>query len=86
VALIHSAIRRTLRARPYRVLTRSVVAHTLAESRFRARSTHRQFVLPMWLHRAMRSRRTSARLESAFDRVGLRRHFGTPVTICAERM
>ena len=86
VALIHSAIRRTLRARPYRVLTRSVVAHTLTGSRFRVRSTHRQFMLPMWLHRAMRSRRMSARLERAFDRVGLRRRFGTPVTVCAERM
>jgi ubiquinone/menaquinone biosynthesis C-methylase UbiE len=86
VALIHSAIRRTFRAPPYRVLTRSAVTETLAGSRFRVRSTHRQFMLPMWLHRAMRSRRTSARLERVLDRAGLRRRFGTPVTVCAERM
>jgi ubiquinone/menaquinone biosynthesis C-methylase UbiE len=85
VALIHSAIRRTFRARPYRVLTRSVVTETLAGSRFRVRSTHQQFMLPLWLHRAMRSRRASARLERVFDRAGLRRRFGTPVTVCAER-
>jgi hypothetical protein len=68
------------------VLRRSLVSDVLAGSRFRVRSTHRQFMLPLWLHRAMRSRRTSARLEGAFDRVGLRRRFGTPVTVCAERM
>jgi ubiquinone/menaquinone biosynthesis C-methylase UbiE len=86
VALIHSAIRRTFRARPYRVLTRSAVVDALAQSRFRARSTHRQFMLPLWFHRGLRSRRFSARIEGAFDRAGLRRRFGTPVTICAERM
>ena len=86
VALIHSTIRRTFRARPYRVLSHSAVAETLARSRFRERSTHRQFMLPMWFHRGLRSRRISSRIEGAFDRAGLRRRFGTPVTICAERM
>jgi SAM-dependent methyltransferase len=56
VALIHSAIRRTFRARPYRALTRSAVADALAQSRFRTRSTHRLFMLPLWFHRGLRSR------------------------------
>ena len=85
VALVHSTIRRLFRARPYRVLKRAAVAETLAASGFRVRSTHRQFMLPMWFHRGMRSRRMSSRIETAFDRAGLRRRFGTPVTICAER-
>jgi len=86
VALLHSNVRRILRRRPYRVLSRHAVDDTLGRSRFRVRSTHRQFVLPMWFHRALRSRRTTARIEGAFDRAGLRRRFGTPVTVCAERM
>jgi ubiquinone/menaquinone biosynthesis C-methylase UbiE len=86
VSLIHSNIRRILRRRPYRVLSRRAVDETLSRFRFRVRSTHRQYVLPMWLHRALRSRRATTRIEDAFDRTGLRRRFGTPVTICAERM
>jgi hypothetical protein len=49
------------------------------------RSMHRQSALPMWFHRAMGSRRTTARIEGVLDRAGLRQRFGTPVTICAER-
>jgi len=86
VALVHSAIRRTFRARPYRVLTRVSVEETLGRSRFRVRSTHRHFMLPLWFHRGMRSPRLSSRVEGALDRVGLRRRFGTPITICAERL
>ena len=85
VALIHANVRRVFRRRPYRVLSRRAVDETLGRSRFRVRSTHRQFVMPMWFHRALRSRRATARIEDTFDRAGLRRRLGTPVTICAER-
>lgn len=86
VALIHSNMRRIFGSGPYRVLTRAAVEDTLSKSLFRVRSVHRQFVLPMWLHRAMGSRRTSSRVEEVIDRLGLRRRMGTPVTVCAERM
>jgi len=84
-ALIHSKLRRLWRATPYRVLGRGTVQQTLQQSRFRVRSVHRQYVLPMWFHRAIGSRRFTARLESLLDRIGLLRTFGTPVTVCAER-
>ena len=85
VALVHSTLRRIWRSTPYRVLSRATVQQALEESRFRVRSVHRQYVLPMWLHRAIGSRRFTARIESLFDRLGVLRMFGTPVTVCAER-
>ncbi len=84
-ALVHSWIRR-LTGRPgYRVLTRRAVNEALARSQFRVRSVHRQYVLPMWFHRAIGSRRFTAWLEDLLDRMGLLKIFGSPVTICAER-
>jgi ubiquinone/menaquinone biosynthesis C-methylase UbiE len=85
VALVHSGVRRLLRREKYRVLRRSVVEQALQRSQFRIRSVHRQYVLPMWFHRAIGSRRFTSRLEEVLDRIGLRRRWGTPVTICAER-
>jgi ubiquinone/menaquinone biosynthesis C-methylase UbiE len=85
VALAHSTLRRVWRSRTYRVLGRRTVQQALERSRFRVRSVHRQYVLPMWFHRAIGSRRFTARLESLIDRLGLLRTFGTPVTVCAER-
>jgi SAM-dependent methyltransferase len=84
-AFIHSTIRRIFRTGPYRTLTRRAIEEALGGSNFRVRSVHRQFVLPMWFHRAMRSRRLSSRVEGFFDRIGLLRVLGSPVTICAER-
>jgi SAM-dependent methyltransferase len=85
VALLHAGVRRLLRRQPYRVLGRKAVQHALQRSQFRIRSVHRQFVLPMWFHRALGSRRLTTKLENMFDRVGLLRRWGTPVTVCAER-
>jgi ubiquinone/menaquinone biosynthesis C-methylase UbiE len=84
-ALIHSAIRRLLGRSRYRVLSRSAVVHALERSHFRVRSVHRQYVMPMWFHRAVGSRRFTSRLESVLDRLGLLKVFGSPVTVCAER-
>jgi hypothetical protein len=46
---------------------------------------HRQFVLPIAFHKALRSRRLTVSLERALDRLGLLRVFGSPVTLVAER-
>ncbi len=86
VAGIHSTIRRVSGRRAYRVLTRRAVERVLARSHFRIRSVHRQFVLPMWLHRTIGSRRFTSRIEGMLDRLGLLKAFGSPVTVCAERM
>ena len=84
-AFIHASLRRLFHSGEYRVLTRSAIDKALARSQFRVRSVHRQFVLPMWFHRAIGSRRFTSRLEGMFDRMGLLKALGSPVTICAER-
>jgi hypothetical protein len=82
---LHSAVRRLTSRDGYRVLSRAVVEQALQRSHFRIRSVHRQYVLPMWFHRAIGSRRFTSRMEHLLDRVGALRRWGTPVTICAER-
>ncbi len=85
VARVHVLVRRAIGRAAYRVLSRRAVEQALVRSHFRVRSTHRQYVLPTWLHRAIGSRRFTTRVEDALDRLGLRKRWGTPVTICAER-
>jgi ubiquinone/menaquinone biosynthesis C-methylase UbiE len=85
VAALHAGIRRAVGRSGYRVLTRRAVEEALARSHFRVRSVHRQFVLPMWFHRALGSRHFTSWLEDRLDRLGLLKLFGSPVTICAER-
>ena len=89
-ALIHSLTRRVVRAaggrtEAYRVFTDRTIAKALDRSGFRVRSVHRQFVLPIQLHRAIGSRRFTLFTEDILERVGLLRVFGSPVTLCAER-
>jgi ubiquinone/menaquinone biosynthesis C-methylase UbiE len=84
-AMIHALIRRLFRRGRYRVLTRGAIDEALRHAHFRVRSVHRQYVLPMWFHRAFGSRRLTSRIEGLLDRLGLLKVFGTPVTICAER-
>ena len=52
---------------------------------FRVRSVHRQFVLPIALHKAIGSRRLTTGIERILDRVGLLGLVGSPVSIVAER-
>ncbi len=69
----------------YRVFRSSVVEAELARHGFAVRSRHRQFVLPIALHKAVGSRRLSTSVESALARLGLLRMFGSPVTVLATR-
>jgi ubiquinone/menaquinone biosynthesis C-methylase UbiE len=85
VALVHAAARRLTRRRRYRVLGRPTVEQALQRSQFRVRSVHRQYVMPMWFHRAIGARRITSRVEDMLDRLGVLKRLGTPVTICAER-
>ena len=90
VAALHSVTRRVAhaagaRSEAYRVFSHGTIRQELARSGFSIRSVHRQFVLPMQFHRAIRSRRFTELTEDLLDRAGLLRLFGSPVTVCAER-
>jgi ubiquinone/menaquinone biosynthesis C-methylase UbiE len=89
-ALVQSLTRRVLhrtgvRTEPYRVFTDRQIGNALAESGFRIRGLHRQFVLPIALHKAIGSRRLTELSEAALERAGLLKAVGSPVTIVAER-
>jgi hypothetical protein len=61
------------------------IARELERRGFLVRSVHRQFVLPIALHKAIGSRRFTNLSRELGDRLGLLRLFGTPVTVVAER-
>ena len=90
VAAIQAGGRRVLAAlgRPveaYRVLRGSEVRRTLERAGFRVERSHRQFVLPIALHKAVGSRGLTVGVERALAAVGLLRLFGSPVTVVAVR-
>ena len=90
VALVQSLLRRVIhalgaRTEPYRVFSDGEIAAAFAAHGFRIRSIHRQFVLPIAVHKAIGSRRFTLTSERLLKRLGLLRLFGSPVTIVAER-
>ena len=89
-ALLQSIGRRLVhrfgvRTEPYRVLRDATVARALQKAGFRIRSEHRQFVLPIAVHKAIGSPSFSNRTRALSERLGLLRAFGSPVTVVAER-
>jgi 2-polyprenyl-3-methyl-5-hydroxy-6-metoxy-1,4-benzoquinol methylase len=74
-----------VRTEPYRVLTEREIVDTLDRNGFRIRSVHRQFVLPIALHKTIGSRSFTLWSENLLDRAGLLKIFGSPVTLVAER-
>jgi 2-polyprenyl-3-methyl-5-hydroxy-6-metoxy-1,4-benzoquinol methylase len=89
-ALLQAGARRVIhalggRTEAYRVFTDATIRRALARSGFAVRSVHRQFVLPIQLHRLIGSRRFTTSSEDLLDRIGLLRLLGSPVTVCAER-
>ena len=73
------------RTEPYRVFTHRTIAEAFRQSGFEIRSVHRQFALPIQLHRAIGSRRFTEATEDLLDRIGLLRLVGSPVTLVAQR-
>jgi len=69
----------------YRVLKSSEVRRALEHSGFRIEGVHRQFVLPIALHKALGSRGFTVAVERALAAVGLLRLLGSPVTVVAVR-
>jgi SAM-dependent methyltransferase len=89
-ALVQALGRRLLyaigvRTEPYRVFTDRQIAKVLGNHSFRVRAVHRQFVLPIALHKAIGSKRLTTGIERVLARAGLLRLVGSPVTLLAER-
>jgi ubiquinone/menaquinone biosynthesis C-methylase UbiE len=90
VALLESTTRRLLhaagmRTEPYHVFTHGTIAAAFDRCGFRIRSAHRQFVLPIALHKAVGSQRLTEAIEGLLDRAHLLKIVGSPVTVVAER-
>ena len=73
------------RTEPYRVFSPASIRDAFGRSGFKIRSMHRQFVLPIAVHKAIGSRRFTIATEHLLDRAGLLKPFGSPVTLVAER-
>jgi ubiquinone/menaquinone biosynthesis C-methylase UbiE len=69
----------------YRVFSDRAFERALGESGFRVAGSHRQFVLPIAVHKAVGSAAATRRIEAALAAVGLCRLLGSPVTVAAER-
>jgi SAM-dependent methyltransferase len=73
------------RVEAYRVFTDRAVREVLEGCGYRVVDRHRQFVLPIALHKRLGSVAATERIEGALDRLGLRSVVGSPVTLVAER-
>lgn len=90
VAALQAAWRRGAHAlgrhvEAYRVFTQAALSREIGRHGFRVVRVHRQFVLPIALHKAVGSRVFAERVEAGLARLGLLRLAGTPVTLLAER-
>jgi SAM-dependent methyltransferase len=73
------------RVEAYRVFSDRAVQSVLAANGFRLVERHRQFVLPIALHKLLNSGAATERVERALSRAGLTKRLGSPVTAVAER-
>jgi 2-polyprenyl-3-methyl-5-hydroxy-6-metoxy-1,4-benzoquinol methylase len=73
------------RVEAYRVFRNREIARELHRHGFRIASTHRQFVLPIALHKAIGSEGFTRGIEGMLRAAGVLRLAGSPVTIAAER-
>jgi SAM-dependent methyltransferase len=73
------------RVEAYRVFSDRAVRAALEANGFRVTRAHRQFVLPIALHKRIGSSRITTRIENLLAAAGLRSLFGSPVTVVAER-
>ncbi|MGE5813136.1 MAG: class I SAM-dependent methyltransferase [Acidobacteriota bacterium] len=88
VAVLQSLARRGRLARDreaYRVFTLRAIRGAFAAHGFEVTRVHRQFVLPIALHKAVGSRGFTQVSEGTLRAIGLLRLFGSPVTVLAER-
>jgi ubiquinone/menaquinone biosynthesis C-methylase UbiE len=69
----------------YRVMREADVVAAFGAEGFRVVDVHRQFVLPIAVHKAVGSLTVTRGVEAALASVGLLRALGSPVTMVAER-
>ena len=74
-----------MRVEAYRVFSNRTIGDALDAHGFRVAGVHRQFVLPIALHKRLNSAERTGRIEGALQRLGLRDLLGSPVTVVAER-
>jgi len=89
-AAIQAAARRVAhrfgaRVEAYRVFSDAAVHAALTANGFQVADTHRQFVLPIALHKRVGSAAFTSRVERALSRAGLAAMIGSPVTLAAVR-
>lgn len=90
-AAVQAAVRRVTRlfdasVEAYRVFSPAAVEAALAGAGFRVTRQHRQFVLPIALHKRVNSEAWTTRVEGRLGRMGVVRLLGSPVTVVAERV
>jgi len=90
LALLQSVARRFEAAfgrntEAYRVFRPHRMRAALSDQGFRIEAVHRQFVLPVAVHKAIGSRRFTDASEGLLNAVGLNAAFGSPITVVAER-
>jgi ubiquinone/menaquinone biosynthesis C-methylase UbiE len=90
-AVLQSAARRVAhrfgaRVEAYRVFTDRAFRAALAANGFRVDDVHRQFVLPIAVHKLIGSARATSAIEGMLGSVGLTSLLGSPVTIVARRI
>jgi len=73
------------RVEAYRVFGNRAIAEELERHGFRITSAHRQFVLPISLHKLVGSPGLTRGVEGGLASIGLLKLAGSPVTIAAER-
>lgn len=89
-AAVQAGVRRLahtagMRTEAYRVMRVGDVRRELERRGWRVRAEHRQFVLPIALHKKIGSAGFTRGIEGALAAAGLLRLFGSPVTVVAER-
>ena len=81
----HLAHRLGARTEPYRVFSDRQIKSEFQRHGFRITREHRQFVLPIAVHKRLHSRAVTTGIERVLASVGLLKLAGSPVTILAER-
>ena len=84
-AVRHARLRLGARVEAYRVMSLSAMTEAFAAHGFGLASVHRQFVLPIALHKAVGRLGITKALEGTLKAAGVLRLFGSPVTVVFER-
>ena len=79
------ALRAGRKVEAYRVFSRRAVARELNRHDFRIVGIHKQFVLPIAVHKSIGSSTFTKTIEGALSSIGILKVAGSPVTVSAER-